>query len=104
MSWCRKLFVLLCWATQPDRTAVTLWGQEWPKLLGLRLMPVTARTSDEIDAAFTTLVHDQADALFVEPDPFLGSSRDQLVALAARRRIPAVYSSRSAVEAGGLMS
>jgi putative tryptophan/tyrosine transport system substrate-binding protein len=72
--------------------------------LGLRLMPVTARTSHEIDAAFTALVHDQADALFVQPDPFLGSRRDQLVALAARHRIPAVYSNRSPVEAGGLMS
>jgi putative ABC transport system substrate-binding protein len=72
--------------------------------LGLRLLPLTARTSDEIDAAFTTLVRDQADALFVRPDPFFGSRSGQFAALAAQHRIPAAYSQRGVVEAGGLMS
>jgi len=54
--------------------------------------------------AFVTLARDRIDALFVTPDPFFISQRDQFATLTARYRIPAAYSTRDDVEAGGLMS
>ena len=59
---------------------------------------------DEIDAAFTTLVQQGADALFVANDPFLGGRRDRIVALAARHALPAIYPNRDDALAGGLIS
>jgi putative ABC transport system substrate-binding protein len=72
--------------------------------LGLQIQIINASTRDEIEAAFATLVQDRIDALFVAPDAYFVSQRDQLVTLAARYRIPAAYPTREEVEAGGLMS
>ena len=49
-------------------------------------------------------MREQADALFVAADIYFVSRRVQLVTLAAHYRIPATYSTREAVEVGGLMS
>ena len=65
---------------------------------------LNASTENEIEAAFDTLVRDRIDALFVAPDTYFISQRDQLVTLTARYRIPAAYSTREEIEAGGLMS
>jgi putative tryptophan/tyrosine transport system substrate-binding protein len=67
-------------------------------------MQVNANSSRDIDAAFATLARERPDALFVAADAFLTSRRVQIVSLAARDRIPAAYSQRVSVEAGGLMS
>ena len=72
--------------------------------MGLQIQVLNASTSREIEAAFATLVRDRADALFVAPDAFFISRRVQFVTLAARHAIPAAYSVREEVEAGGLMS
>jgi putative ABC transport system substrate-binding protein len=72
--------------------------------LGIQLTELTASTSGEIEAAYTALVRDQADALFVRPDPFFDSRRIHLVTLAARHGVPAAYPDRSYVEADGLIS
>ena len=77
---------------------------EAARAIGLHIQILNASTKDEIEAAFASLVRDQIDALFVAPDTYFISQRDQLVALAARYRIPAAYSVREDVEAGGLMS
>ena len=68
------------------------------------LQILKAHTEEEIDAAFGTLMQLQADALVVGPDVFLYSRREQLVALAARYRIPAIHEWRGSVAAGGLIS
>jgi len=77
---------------------------EAARAIGLHIQILNASTKDEIEAAFASLVRDQIDALFVAPDTYFISQRDQLVTLAARYRIPAAYSVREDVEAGGLMS
>ena len=77
---------------------------EAARALGLQIHTVNASTSREIEAAFAALVREQADALFVASDTYFFSRRVQLATLAAHYRIPAAYSFREAVEAGGLMS
>ena len=69
---------------------------------GLRLEVLKAGTESEIDAVFATLVH-HVDALVVG-DPLFNSRREQIVALAARYRVPAIYIWREYVAAGGLIS
>jgi len=71
---------------------------------GLQIHVLNATTIGEIDAAFATLAREGADALFVAPGAFFTSRSVQLATLAARDRIPAAYSTRDAVAAGGLMS
>jgi putative ABC transport system substrate-binding protein len=72
--------------------------------LGQQLIIVNARDEREIDTAFSDLVQQRAAALVVQPEPFLLSRRNQLVALAARYAIPALYFERAFPTAGGLMS
>jgi putative ABC transport system substrate-binding protein len=78
--------------------------QEAAHALGLQLQVLNASTSREIDAAFETIGRDRPDALFVSGDGFFISRRVQFANLAARDRIPAAYSARDYVAAGGLMS
>ena len=63
-----------------------------------------AATAHDIDMAFVSLVQKGANALIVVNDPFFVSRRDQIVALAARHRMPAIYFSREFAAAGGLLS
>ena len=71
---------------------------------GLQLHILKATAEPEIDAAFATLVNLQAGALVVGTDAFFYSERDQLVALAARHAVPAIYDAREFVAGGGLIS
>jgi putative tryptophan/tyrosine transport system substrate-binding protein len=72
--------------------------------LGLELSIVNAGSEREIEAAFATIVERRAGALIIASDPFFFGRREQLVTLAARHAMPAVYFSRDFVTAGGLMS
>jgi putative ABC transport system substrate-binding protein len=72
--------------------------------LGLQVQFYDASTNPEIDAAYATLVRERPNALFVSSDTFFNSRRVQLISLAARHALPAAYSVREFVEAGGLMS
>jgi putative ABC transport system substrate-binding protein len=72
--------------------------------LGLQLHVLRASTERDIDSAFATLVKLPVDALVTGADVFFIARRDQLVALAARHALPAIYFTREFVEAGGLMS
>jgi putative ABC transport system substrate-binding protein len=78
--------------------------QEAARAKGVKLAVLKAGTEGEIDAAFASLVQLQAGALVVDPDAFLTSRREQLVALASRHAVPASYSERGSVAAGGLIS
>src|SRR4029077_19160184 len=72
--------------------------------LGLQIQILKARTTGEIDAAFAALERERPDALFVAGDAFFLDRRVQFATLTARDRIPATYSVREPVAAGGLMS
>ena len=70
----------------------------------LQIQNHNASTIAEIDAAFAALARERPDALFVAPDAFPVNRGVQLAALAKGDRIPAFFSVREPVEAGGLMS
>jgi putative tryptophan/tyrosine transport system substrate-binding protein len=71
---------------------------------GFRLEVLQASTEHDIDVAFETIQKRPLDALLVGDDPFFGNRRDELVALAGRHAIPAIYQTREFAEAGGLIS
>jgi putative tryptophan/tyrosine transport system substrate-binding protein len=77
---------------------------EAARTLGLQIQVVNAGTIPEIEAAFATIIHDRADALFLAPDAFFTSRRGQFATLAARDRMPTSCANREMVEAGLLMS
>src|SRR5262245_2593948 len=74
------------------------------RAIGFQIPVLNASTSREINAAFATFVRERPDALFVGGDPFFSSRRVQLVHLATLHKVPAIFSNRDYVEAGGLMS
>jgi len=74
------------------------------RALGLQLIVLMASTNEEIDAAFSTIARERADALFVLADSFFATRRVHLAISAARHAVPATYGQRDYAEAGGLMS
>lgn len=73
-------------------------------MAGKQVFLLDATNESEIDSAFTALGQRRADALIVSADPFFYTRRGQILALAARNRLPAIYEFRGFPEAGGLMS
>ena len=69
-----------------------------------QLQVVNVHGKSELAQAFSTLVQQGARGLLVVPDPVLINIRDQIVALAARYAIPALYPLREFADAGGLVS
>ena len=78
--------------------------REAARAKAVQLEILKASTEGEIHAAFGTLMQLHAGALVVGPDPFLNNRREQLVVLAARHTVPAIYEWRESVAAGGLVS
>jgi putative ABC transport system substrate-binding protein len=78
--------------------------QDAARFLGLQAHILRARTPSEIDAAFQALIELQAGALLVGGDALFTNQRTQVVALAARHAVPAIYQWREFAVAGGLMS
>jgi putative ABC transport system substrate-binding protein len=72
--------------------------------IGLQLIVFDITSDRDIEAAFASVIQRGAGAMFVGTGAFTNSYRERLVALAARHRVPASYSQREAVVAGGLMS
>jgi ABC-type uncharacterized transport system substrate-binding protein len=72
--------------------------------IGRQIEVVTASTSGDIDTAFATLIKKRADALLISPDALFVTRRVQLITLAVRHALPALYHRRELAEAGGLMS
>jgi putative ABC transport system substrate-binding protein len=72
--------------------------------MGLQIRLLNADNSGDIDAAFATFAHERPDALFVASTPLFHSRRVQLVHLATRYAIPAIYALRDYAEVGGLIT
>jgi putative ABC transport system substrate-binding protein len=86
--------------TEPD----TKEAQSAVRSLGLKLLVLNATSERDFEMAFATVVQQRAGGLLTHPETLFTSYRNQLVALAARHGVPAIYHLREAVEAGGLMS
>ena len=78
--------------------------QEAGRSIGKEIVVFKASAPAEFEAAFATLAKQQGAALLVSGDPFFNSQQPQLVALAARYSIPAIYELRGFAMAGGLAS
>jgi putative tryptophan/tyrosine transport system substrate-binding protein len=72
--------------------------------LGRKLVVLEAAVVREIDRAFARFAGDQVEAVVVEADPFFLAKHREIVVLAARHALPAIYAFREFAEAGGLMS
>jgi putative ABC transport system substrate-binding protein len=72
--------------------------------MGRQIHVLPASTEREIDVAFATLIQLQAGALVIGPESFFNSRSEQFAALAVRHAVPAIYTYREFVAAGGLMS
>jgi putative ABC transport system substrate-binding protein len=78
--------------------------QQAARAKGLLLHILRASSASEIDSAFATFDQLHAGALLVSADPFFNSAREQLVALASRHAVPAIYAFREWAAVGGLIS
>ena len=74
------------------------------RVLGLQITVLNANSERDIDTAFATLVQQRVGALLVASSPFFAGRREQLVALATRHTVPAIFEWPEFVKLGGLMS
>jgi putative ABC transport system substrate-binding protein len=88
----------------PDAEAQVKEVQGAALTLGLQLHIVKASDEGDFEMAFATITEQRPGALLIASDPFLFSRRSQLVALAARHAVPAIYQFRESADIGGLMS
>jgi putative tryptophan/tyrosine transport system substrate-binding protein len=88
----------------PIAEAETKSAEGGGRTLGLQMHVLNASTENEIDTAFAILVQQRTDALLVAADPLFIDRKEQLVALAARHAVPAIYFDREFPALGGLMA
>ena len=99
----RKIGILIN-PNSPDAVLEAADVQAAVQAIGEHISVLEATNSEEIDKAFATLGQLKLDGLLVNPDPVFLPRRSQIVALAARYAVPAIYYAREYVAAGGLMS
>jgi putative ABC transport system substrate-binding protein len=87
----------------PETIAEQADVQKGAQALGQKIVVARATSVGEIAAAFTAFVEGRAGALFVGTGAFTNSHREAIVALAAHRALPAIYSLREFVSVGGLI-
>ena len=86
--------------TEAERKEIQVAAQK----MGLSLIILDATSGGDIEAVFATLAARGADSLLVGTGTFMFNSREQIVSLAARQAIPAMYAAREYADAGGLMT
>jgi putative tryptophan/tyrosine transport system substrate-binding protein len=98
------IFAALLNPNNPNAESQSKDVLEAGRVSGHSVLEFKAGTERDIDAAFETLVHQKAEALAITADSLFLSRVDQIVALAARHRVPTIYTNRESVELGGLIS
>ena len=88
----------------PNAESDTSNARRTADTLDRKIVVLEARNREDTDYAFTQLAQERADALLISADPLFSSSREYLVALAARHTLPAMFNSREFAFAGGLLS
>jgi putative tryptophan/tyrosine transport system substrate-binding protein len=97
--------VALLWnPLPPGADTYRMAAESVARRLGIALQVVEVRGRNELEAAFSVMVRERADGVWVLPDPLTFTARNQVVALAAKHRLPAVYWQREYVDSGGLIS
>jgi putative ABC transport system substrate-binding protein len=91
-------------SNSPLHTAQLRQAEGAARALGVQLQVLNVRTPAEIDAAFAAMRSQRAGGVLVLRDTFFFGQRPQIIALAAKSRLPAVYGWREDAEAGGLMA
>ena len=99
-----RAIALLVNPNNADTEGVMRDVREAARTKGVQLDILKAGTESEIDAAFTSLVQLRTGALVVGSDVLFNGQREQLVTLAARHAVPAIYDRREFDAAGGLIS
>jgi putative ABC transport system substrate-binding protein len=91
-------------SSNPSHAPILKSVQAAAQRAGVKILPVEARTLQEIEKAFSIMAKDNAKALIVVLDPFFIQQRQQIAALAVKIRLPSMFPYHEDVEAGGLMS
>jgi putative ABC transport system substrate-binding protein len=98
------LIAVMVNSTSPQTEVSAKEIQTAATAVGRQVIILNANNERSLDAAFTAIMERRAGALLVGSDIFFNSRRDQIVNLAARNKLPAIYEVREFVDAGGLMS
>jgi putative ABC transport system substrate-binding protein len=110
LQWLHELvpgatrFAMLQNPTSPGSQFAIAEAQAAARTLGVELLVLNASSESDFEPAFATLVQQKAAALYVGANTLLTNHHQQIVALAARHRVPAIYPHHAAVAAGGLIS
>jgi putative ABC transport system substrate-binding protein len=95
---------LLANPSNPNLASTAEETQKAADLLSRKLVVVHANAERDFESAFTMLVRQGVEALFVQVDPYFTDQRATITTLAARHALPSIYALREFVDAGGLMS
>ena len=98
------VIALLTHPRSPDALEELHELQSDAKVIGQQLLVFSATSEDELESAFTSMAQHGVRVLLIGQDPFLFQAGDQLVALAAKHRIPAIYGNSELAAAGALIS
>ncbi len=99
-----RMIALLVNPTNPINESTIRDAQEAVRASGVQLQILKASTESDFESAFASLVQGNAGALAIGSDPLFNSWREELVALAARHAVPAIYEWREFAASGGLIS
>jgi putative ABC transport system substrate-binding protein len=99
-----KLIVVLANPANIQALSDTRDVEAAARAAGQHIAVLTATTERDFEPAFATMAQQRANGLLVMADPYFNNRRQQLIALAARHAIPAIYEWREFATSGGLMS
>ena len=88
----------------PSHSAILTSTQAAAQKASIKILPIEARTPQEVETAFSTMIQNSTGAIMVIRDAVFNQQAHQIAELATRNRLPSVAATREYVESGGLMS